>query len=112
LLISALVSLEVTNALELWVFRRQATRLEATKALAAFDSDVASGIFRLLPIPPAAWDAARKICRNRSADLGTRSSDVLHVGVALVFDADTFLTFDRNQAALARAEGLATPVSF
>jgi len=48
--------------------------------------------------------------REHTATLGTRTSDTLHVAAALVLHADSFYTFGRAQARLARAAGLATPV--
>jgi hypothetical protein len=33
------------------------------------------------------------------------------VAIAIALRADAFLTFDRNQATLARAEGLETPIA-
>jgi hypothetical protein len=43
---------------------------------------------------------------------GHRSFDILHVAVAVVAEASVFLTFDRNQATLARTLGLAVPEAF
>jgi predicted nucleic acid-binding protein len=104
--LSALVVLEAANAFELRVFRGQGSESNATRARTDFQRDVDSGIFRILPVPPAVWDVAIRISRTHSARLGTRSLDILQVAVALTLRADTFLTFDRSQAALAQAEGL------
>jgi predicted nucleic acid-binding protein len=109
---SSVVLLETTNAFELRVFRGLATRRNAANALNDFESDIQRGVFQILPVPPAAWTAAGKLSRSHSARLGTRSMDILHVAIAMVLRADTFLTFDRNQSALARAEGLQTPIAF
>jgi predicted nucleic acid-binding protein len=110
ILASSVVVLEATNALELRVFRGQGTRSNATRALEDFRLDIERGIFNLLPVPPSAWNAAEKLSLTHSAKIGSRSLDILQVAIALVFRADTFLTFDRNQAILARAEGLQTPI--
>jgi predicted nucleic acid-binding protein len=110
ILASSVVFLEATNAFELRIFRGQATRLNAAKALEDFKADIERGIFQILPVPPSAWVAAEKLSRTHSAKLGTRSLDILQVAIAIVLRADTFLTFDRTQATLARAEGLQTPV--
>ncbi len=69
------------------------------------------GVFRVQPVPASAWDVARRLSKEHSATLGTRSLDILQLAIAIVLRADTFLTFDRNQAALAQAGGLQTPIS-
>ena len=104
--------LESTNAFELRIFRGHGTRLNAAKAIRDLDADVERGVFRLQPVPASTWEIARKLSTNHSATLGTRSLDILQLAVAKALRADTFLTFDRNQAALAHAEGLRTPISF
>jgi hypothetical protein len=38
--------------------------------------------------------------------VGGSALDILHVACALILRADTFLTFDKRQAKLARAAGL------
>ncbi len=106
ILVSSAVVLESTNALELRIFRGQASRLDVGKALHNFEIDVQRGILNVMPVAPAAWDMARSRSRTHSAKLGNRSLDILHVAIAIVLRADTFLTFDRSQAALAQAEGL------
>jgi predicted nucleic acid-binding protein len=111
ILLSSLVVLEATNAFELRVFRGHGTRLNAAKAIADLDADAALGIFRILPLPTSVWDLARKLSRKHTATLGTRPLDILQVAIAIALRAGTFLTFDRNQANLARAEELETPIS-
>ncbi len=106
MLVSPVVVLESTNALELRIFRGQANRLDVSEALYNFETDIDRRVLQLVPLPLAAWDEARRLSRNHSATLGTRSLDILQVAVALALRADTFLTFDRTQAALAQAEGL------
>jgi hypothetical protein len=109
-LISSIVVLEVTNALELRVFRGQASRSNVVKAIHDLDTDTNQGVFRVLPLPASAWDTACSLSRKHSATSGTRSIDILQVAAAIALKANTFLTFDRVQASLARAERLATPV--
>jgi predicted nucleic acid-binding protein len=109
ILSSAAVYLEATNAFQLMVFRGYATKVNAVTALRDFEQDIDRGVFQMFPVPPLAWETARNLSIRRSASLGTRSLDILHVAMALTLHADVFLTFDRQQAELARAEGLATP---
>lgn len=110
IVISSPVLFETSNALELRIFRGQASSEEVAGALQALESDVELGTLRLLAFPLAAWDLARRLSRMHSARLGTRSFDILQVATALTLKANAFLTFDRTQATLARAEGLETPV--
>jgi predicted nucleic acid-binding protein len=52
---------------------------------------------------------AERLSALHSETLGTRSLDVLHVAAAIVLGLRELLTFDRRQAALARAAGLKAP---
>lgn len=60
-------------------------------------------------------DSAIELARNLSAKhterLGCRGFDLLHVALALELECEAFLTADRIQGALARAEGLEVTVS-
>ena len=85
---------------------KERTVRQTTESIEAFESDIAAGVLRVLPVPASAWTVAQRVSRTHSARLGTRSLDILQVAIAIVLRADTFLTFDRNQAALAQAEGL------
>jgi predicted nucleic acid-binding protein len=110
ILISALVVLEAVNAMGLRVFRKERTPKQVRESIEAFDADIAAEVFVFLPSPPSSWEAAQRLSRKHTAELGCRSLDILQVATALVLKAEAFLTFDRVQASLARAEGLATPV--
>ena len=61
-------------------------------------------------IAPVEWhevySMAEKLSAQHTMSGGHRTLDVLHVATALHLKADEFLTFDLNQAALARAAGL------
>jgi predicted nucleic acid-binding protein len=102
--------LELTNAVQLRHFRREITAAEAGEVLADIASDLASGALAPVPVPAAMFERAQALAGKHTARLGVRSLDILHVAVALELQAEGFLTFDRRQARLARAEGLPTPV--
>jgi predicted nucleic acid-binding protein len=108
---SSLGFLETTNAFQLRVFRGQGSPQNAAKALRDFKADIERGVFRMLAVPPSAWTVALRLSHGHSPNLGTRSLDILQVAIAISVRAGTFLTFNRNQAALARAEGLATSLN-
>lgn len=101
---------ELTNAIELRVFRHEITLGQAKNALARLSSHIVSGTFYAAPLPAAVYDVAQRLSRKHTATLGTRTLDILHVASALVLEAESFYTFDRRQAQLVRATGMKTPV--
>jgi predicted nucleic acid-binding protein len=100
--------LELANALELRIFRREAKGSEVRAARRRMAEHVEAGFFALQPMPVTVYERARQIARRRSAQSGLRTLDILHVASALLLRAEIFLTFDRPQLKLARAEGLKT----
>jgi len=110
LLVTPLCELELTNAIELRLFRREITVAQAKAALTAFESDMQSGGLTAAPLPAAVYQKARQLSRKHTAGIGARSLDILHVAAALALQAGIFYTFDRRQRDLAKAEGLSTPV--
>lgn len=98
--------LELFNALRLAAFRGQIRRAQAGALAAAALADLAAGTLYPSPSPSDWFERAEMLSEAHTAELGTRSLDVLHVASALALGADTLLTFDRRQAALARAAGL------
>jgi predicted nucleic acid-binding protein len=88
--------------------RKGYSHAEGARMLADFDNDLASGA---LVIVPAEWPEVHSIAERLSAQHtpggAHRALDVLHVATAMHLGARELLTFDANQAALAKAEGLA-----
>ena len=105
-LLTPFVELELGNALSLRVFRKELSSGRAKAARSLFTTDVENGVFAVRPLPATLFDRAKRLTRTRTPHLGSRTLDVLHVAAALLLQADTFFTFDRNQARLAKAEGL------
>jgi predicted nucleic acid-binding protein len=102
--------LELRNSLRLRVFRREITAAQREASLNMMLADLAAGV--LVAASPALADVmteAERLSAVHSEKLGTRSLDILHVASALVLGSASFLTFDRRQAALARAVGLKVP---
>ncbi len=100
--------LELANALELKIFRKEVGVSEVRAAQARMREHTETGFFSLQPMPTTVYDRARQIARRRTAHLGLRTLDILHVASALLLRAEAFLTFDQRQLQLARAEGLRT----
>lgn len=106
LLITEFGEFEFANAIGLSLFRKDAEVRGATQALLHYHEDIRAGVLRAVPIPRDAFERARKISEKYTPQLGTRTLDVLHAACALALNADTFYTFDRKQAELAKAVGL------
>lgn len=107
-LLTALGELELANALQLRVFRRELDAATAKSANDLFRVDVAAGIFSIQRISITVFNGAMRLSRQHAANLGTRTLDLLHVASALALKADELYTFDQSQRRLAKAIGLAT----
>lgn len=107
--LTPLGELEVMNALELQIFRKERTRIEVNAARATFAEHIASAFFILHPMPENVYARAQQIARRYGSRLGVRTLDILHVTSALLLRAEMFLSFDLRQLNLARALGLKTP---
>jgi len=99
--------LEVRNAGRLAVKRREISPEGRKAGFALIEEDLRAGI---LVHEPIAWaDALRRaetLSAKHTERTGSRAADILHIAIALEAGADRFLTFDVDQAALAKAEGL------
>ncbi len=104
--LTPLVELELANALQLRIFRKEATVAEIRVARAELQKHVAGGFFNTVAMPITVYELSRRIALRQSAATGTRTLDILHVGSAILLRAEKFWTFDERQAELARAEGL------
>ncbi|MBZ5564589.1 MAG: type II toxin-antitoxin system VapC family toxin [Acidobacteriia bacterium] len=80
---------------------------EARAIEESFVRDLQSGVWQWEDLPPETWHRARELSRRYAPVLASRAMDALHVACALLLAADDFYTFDRDQAKLARAAGLA-----
>ncbi|HEV2178065.1 MAG TPA: type II toxin-antitoxin system VapC family toxin [Terriglobia bacterium] len=105
LVLTPLHELEVTSALELAVFRKAVAPRQARDVRRNFEQDLAS-IFTPSPLPEDTYLMATQMARRRSARLGTRTLDILHVAAAKLLKAECFYSFDGRQVRLAAAEGL------
>ena len=106
-LITPLGELELVNALQLRLFRREVLPAEVRAAYRAFRGDLHDGIFAVRPVPEEVFTRARALASRWTARLGTRSLNIIHVAAAIVFHADAFQTFDDRQRKLAKAARLA-----
>lgn len=107
-MLTSLGELEVLNAFELRVFRKELTRKEADQIKAAFEADIRTGVFDVIEIEPATFVRANSLVSQYTAIAGARAADILHVAAAVETGADKFLTFDERQKALAQRAKLKT----
>ncbi|HQW29478.1 MAG: PIN domain-containing protein [Verrucomicrobiales bacterium] len=114
---TSLLEFEFRQAIELQVWlhskdkTRGYTRKEADRMIADWESDVASGLNRLLPFDMDAVLRLSLVYSNqRTAHGGHRTLDIFHVATAIHLQATHFLTFDARQRDLARHAGLELPV--
>jgi len=114
-------SLEVANAIRQRTFHQRRTtppseRLDLKRkrdtALALLHKYIARRAFIEATVDlDTAIGVARSLSEKHTERLGCRGFDLLHVALALELECDTFLTADRVQGALARAEGLDVTIS-
>lgn len=106
--LTALHELEMANALELKLHRREAKQAQIRATGALVEEDVRVGV---LHRPSVVWDdvlrSAAALSRAHTRATGCRSLDVLHCAAAQGMGATSFLTTDARQRRLAQAMGLA-----
>ena len=106
---TALHQIEVLNAFELLVGRKQITRDECRAIQAQLRADVDD--HRLMSVsldPDRVFVDACELSRLHAAKHLARSLDLLHVAAAHLALCTTFVSADNRQLAIAKASGLAT----
>jgi predicted nucleic acid-binding protein len=103
LIVTTFGELELANALQLRLFRRELPTTKTRAAYAAFRDDVSAGILAIKPMPAEVFAAARLLAQKWTKRFGTRTLDIIHVASALALEAESFHTFDDRQRRLARA---------
>ena len=99
--------LEVRNALRLGLKRGELSADECKMAFSQLDADIQEGFLEHSPLDwTNALRRAEALSVAHTAILGNRAADILHVALAQESGAKVFLSFDDNQRALAKAEGL------
>ena len=113
-------SLEVANAVRQRAFHlehsapsgRAAIKRETASALGMLSKFISRRVFiESSADMDTAIEVARSLSAKHTERLGCRGFDLLHVALALELECEAFLTADRIQGALARAEGLDVTVS-
>jgi predicted nucleic acid-binding protein len=112
-----LLEFEFLQAIELQVWlhssdrKKGYSRREADQMIEDWETDIASGLNKLVPYDSdAVLRLAGVYSKNRTAQGGHRSLDILHVATAVHLGAKEFLTFDGRQRTLAKHAGLKFPL--
>jgi hypothetical protein len=100
---TTLGELEVVNALELRVFRKEISPAQAQSSLDDFEKHLREGVFQIRGFVDGFFERASQLSRQTTAKFGTRTADLLHVAAALELGADYLYSFDLQQRKLARA---------
>lgn len=107
----ALHELEVLNALELKLYRKEATSAQVRAAAALVEQDVRSGILYRAAVR---WEdilqEAALAAKAHTRRFGCRSLDILHCSAARSLGVASFLTTDARQRRLAESLGLKCPL--
>ena len=102
--------LEISNALELKRFRREASAAEVRATADLLEEDRQAGV---LYRPSVGWEdvlrAATALARAHTRSLGCRSLDIVHCAAAGSLRATAFVTTDVRQRKLALKIGLDCP---
>ena len=110
--ITSMTEFELANAFRFASFRKVVTEEHAGLYWEHFTMDRAAGRITVRPANLANIIAkATKLSEQLTAQQGHRSFDILHVAGAIELGAEIFLTFDRNQASLAKSQELVVPTS-
>jgi len=98
--------LELNNALELRVFRKEVSAGQARSSRKDFEQDLRNSVFQMCPLSDQVFERAHQLVRETTAQFGTRTADLLHVAAALELKADRLFSFDQPQRKLAQEVGI------
>ena len=103
---SAWAIVEVTSALHRHVRERTMTSDQGLRIIDQFRSDVAEGLWNLLPLTEGLLRKTATLYRTLPPNIPLRSGDALHVATALDADEPELWTNDRHLLAAANHFGL------
>lgn len=107
LVFTPLHNLEITTAMRLKIFRREATEDQVQATLHLLAEDLAAGkLLAIDNVNASTLAAAIQLANHYAAETGCRSLDTLHCALAHDLEIEAFLSTDTRQLALARRIGL------
>ncbi|EQA64535.1 type II toxin-antitoxin system VapC family toxin [Leptospira alexanderi] len=99
--------LELENAFDLKLFRKEIPIQKIKLLRKDFQSDLTNGILELKNISGSkSFQIAKDLSGKFTSKLGVRSLDILHVAQAIFLKAEEFCSLDIKQIALVKAAGL------
>jgi predicted nucleic acid-binding protein len=106
----AVHDLEISNALELKLFRKEARPAQVRATGTLIEDDVRSGTLHRASVPwDDVWADARALAKSHTRSFGCRSLDIVHCAAARSLAVAAFITTDARQRRLALAMGLVCP---
>jgi predicted nucleic acid-binding protein len=107
ILFSPLHRLELRTVVRQCVYGRLISEADCRRVLRHIDEDLEDGTLTHQPLNwIATLQRAESIAARRATAMACRSLDLWHVAAACEIEAEAFITFDDDQCALAKAEGL------
>ena len=99
--------MEIRNAIRRKVSTGKATKAQTHEMLNELERSIQEGVLDFREIDfRSAFDRAEDLSAGFTEKLNSRASDLLHVAIAIETGCRAFLTFDKDQAKLAKAAGL------
>jgi len=105
-LLTSFAKLETVNALNLRLFRKEISAVQAAASIRKLEERVQSGVFRFVPLPDSAYQRGEELAHRLTPRLGVHSADLLHVAAALELGVSSLYSFDHKQRLAAEQCGL------
>lgn len=103
--VTHLTELEFCNTLRFKIFLTEMVSEDVESLISLYRERKWSGQYFVPPFDPVALHELCLGMTERTAAIGCRALDILHVAAARLCDAAMFVTADKRQAGLADAEG-------
>ncbi len=95
--------LEMKNALAIKVFRSELTQEVYRQLIQTLNRDLQKAVLRRVhPNWGRVFRRSIEISEGNTPHVGSRSLDIIHLGIALALGCERFITFDDRQADLAQ----------
>jgi predicted nucleic acid-binding protein len=106
-ILSQLSLLEIRNAFNLAIHRRECETTEREAVFADIERQMAVGVFRMAAVSQTdIYAKARELSDRHTPLVAARSLDLMHIAAALLVKARVFLSTDIRQRKVAISEGL------
>ena len=106
-ILSPLSLLEIRNAFNLAIHRRECETTEREAVFADIERQMAAGVFRMAEVSQTdIYAKARELSDRHTPLVAARSLDLMHIAAALLVKARVFLSTDVRQRKVAISEGL------